>query len=313
MRITVLGTGAMACAIGGRLAVEAGENLTLVGTWVEGLHALRERGISLEGMGDESLKVPVGVAALEDPIPPADLVIVLVKAHQTARVAHHLPRLLAPRGLVLTLQNGLGNVEQLGPNALLGVTSMGATLLGPGRVRVVSEGLTQIAGPAWLADLFRFGGLPAEAVPPEKATSLLWGKLAINCGINALTALLHVPNGGLLNRPDATLLMDRAAVECAMVAWAQAIELPYADPVQKVRQVAQATAPNRSSMLQDVNRGVHTEVDFINGAVVREGKRLGIPTTVNEVLWRLVRALVKEPQVGLFPEELLLNRNKLKA
>jgi 2-dehydropantoate 2-reductase len=120
---------------------------------------------------------------------------------------------------------------------------------------------------------------------------LIWGKLAINAGINPLTALLQVINGELLERPDAKHLMARAAKEVAAVAVAKGIKLSPQDAETQILEVAWRTAKNRSSMYQDVLRGAPTEIDVICGAVVREGRRLRIPTPVNEILWRLVRAL----------------------
>jgi 2-dehydropantoate 2-reductase len=138
----------------------------------------------------------------------------------------------------------------------------------------------------------RSAGFDVLQPPASDLQPLIWGKLVVNCGINALTAILRAPNGELLNRPQAAALMDQAALECAQVAQAQNIRLPFADPVARVREVARATAVNRSSMFQDILRGAPTEIDAINGAAAREGARLGVPTPVNETLWRLVKALV---------------------
>jgi 2-dehydropantoate 2-reductase len=288
MRITLMGTGALACLFGARLAPVAA--VTLVGTWAEGLAALESRGIWLEVSGAASI-VRVSAAHLACPPEPADLVLVLVKAWQTARVAARLPRLLKPAGAAVTLQNGLGNREALGPPTCQGVTTVGATLLGPGQVRLGGEGPTHIAGPEWIAEMLGQAGMETHAVDSSQMDSLVWGKLAVNCGINALTALLRVPNGELLERPEAARQMEQAAVECAAVARAKGIRLPYADPKAHVRDVARRTALNRSSMLQDVLRGAPTEIDAINGAVVREGQRLGVSTPVNEALVSSVRAL----------------------
>jgi 2-dehydropantoate 2-reductase len=297
MRIFLLGTGALACLFGARLGPLA--EVTLVGTWAEGLAALRERGIVVEEAGGAAA-VPVRAAHLDADLPPADFVLVLVKAWQTARVAERLPALLRPGGLALTLQNGLGNfetlAEALGPDRVaLGVTTQGATLLGPGRVRPGGAGPTHIAqrpGLAPLVDLLRSAGFDVLQPPASDLQPLVWGKLVVNCGINALTAILRAPNGELLTRPEAAALMEQAALECAQVARAQNIRLPFADPVARVREVARATAVNRSSMFQDILRGAPTEIDAINGAAAREGARLGVPTPVNETLWRLVKALV---------------------
>ena len=290
MRITILGTGAMACLLGARLAGVA--EVSLVGTWAEGVTALRQHGVRVEA-GAGSVVVPVRAVLADEPTPPADLVLVVVKAWQTPSAALQLPGRLAPEGVALTLQNGLGNLEQLGPRACLGVTTMGATLLGPGQVRPGGDGPTHIAGPRWLGEVFERAGLEAHTVAPGQVDSLLWGKLAVNCAINALTALLRVPNGELLARPDAAAVMDEAATECAAVARARGIPLPFADAAAQARRVAAHTANNRSSMFQDILRGAPTEIDAINGAVAQAGARLGVAVPVNTTLWRLVRALAR--------------------
>jgi 2-dehydropantoate 2-reductase len=288
MRLILLGTGAMACLFGARLAPVA--DVTLLGTWAEGLAAIETHGIVVEDTSGASTTW-VHAARLGAEIEPADLVLVLVKAWQTESVARHLDFILTPNGLTLTLQNGVGNLEKLGPRARLGVTTQGATLLGPGRVRPGGAGPTHIAGPEWIVELFQRAGFEAHRADAAQVDGLAWGKLVVNCGINALTALLRVPNGELLERPNAALLMERAATECAAVARAKGIALPFPDPVARVREVAQKTAVNRSSMFQDILRGAPTEIEAINGAVVREGERLGVPAPVNETLWRLVRSL----------------------
>jgi 2-dehydropantoate 2-reductase len=122
-------------------------------------------------------------------------------------------------------------------------------------------------------------------------TSLIWGKLVINAAINPLTALLRIPNGELLNRPNARALMAAAAREAAAVAGASQISLPYPDPVSAVEDVARRTAGNLSSMLQDVQRGTPTEIDAICGAIVKAGARVKVPTPVIRTMWLLVRAI----------------------
>ena len=281
----------MACLFGARLAPVA--EVTLLGSWAEGVAATQEHGIIVEE-AQRASTVWVRAGRLgAGPVEPADLVLVLVKAWQTESVAAYLDSLLAPDGIALTLQNGIGNLEKLGPRAYLGVTTQGATLLGPGRVKPGGAGPTHLAAPDWAAGLFQRAGFETLRVDTAQVDSLVWGKLVVNCGINALTAILRVPNGELLNRPDAAALMEHAARECAEVAHAKNIQLPLADPVARVREVAERTAINKSSMFQDILRGAPTEIDAINGAVAREGARLGAPAPVNETLWRLVRALTR--------------------
>jgi 2-dehydropantoate 2-reductase len=230
----------------------------------------------------------------------ARLAFVLVKSWQTARAARQLAACLAAEGVALTLQNGLGNFEALadtlGPERVaLGVTTMGATLLGPGWVRPGGAGPISLGAHERLAPLvalLRQAGFAVETVAdPER---LLWAKLVINAAINPLTALLRVPNGELLARPQARTLLAATAREAAVVAAALGQDLPYADPVAAAEDVARRTASNRSSMLQDVLRGAPTEIDAICGAIVGAGEARGVAVPVNRTLWLLVRALVGE-------------------
>jgi 2-dehydropantoate 2-reductase len=296
MRLTLIGSGAMACLLGARLAPHA--DLMLLGTWREGVAAIASRGVRLEADG-ETKSVPVRATTDPCQAAPADAALVLVKSWQTERAARQVAQVLASDGVAVTLQNGLGNLEQLrasvGPErATLGVTTLGATLLGPGHVRAGGRGPVHLPDDPRLDGLsavLRAASLDVRQSPHANLQSLLWGKLAVNCGINALTALLRVPNGELLERPDARRLMGQAACEAGEVARALGIELPYADAAAQAAEVARATAANHSSMLQDVLRGAPTEIDAINGAVVKAGRRRGVVAPVNEMLWRLVRAL----------------------
>ncbi|MGD2252730.1 MAG: 2-dehydropantoate 2-reductase [Anaerolineales bacterium] len=294
--LVIAGTGAMACLFGARLAEHT--DLTLLGTWPEGLAALKEKGITLVEADGSERTMPV--RATDDPRQCVGVrqALVLVKSWQTERAARQLAECLSSEGVALTLQNGLGNLELLqqilgAERAALGVTTIGATLLAPGRVRAGGVGPTNMAAHprlAWLIELLRVAGYEVEVA--EDIESLIWGKLAINAGINPLTALLRMPNGELLARPHTQALMKAAAEETALVAAAKGVKLPYAKPGAAVTEVARRTANNRSSMLQDVARNAPTEIDAICGAVVKEGERLGIPTPVNWTLWYLVRSIL---------------------
>lgn len=291
MRVLLFGAGAMACLFGARLSPVA--DVTLVDEWRDGIDAIREKGILLQD-ADGLRTAVVHAEYLGAPLATFDLALVLIKSWQTSTVSKFLQSCLKPGGIAISLQNGYGNVERLGANAFPGSTAEGATLLGPGHVMAGGSGPTHIVGPEWAVDLLKSAGFDAYACDAQEARSLLWGKLSVSCGINPLTALLRVPNGELLQRPAAAMLMERAVLECAAVAKAAGIDLPFTDPVSYSRQVAERTAVNRSSMLQDVLRGAPTECDAINGAVVREGARWGVSTPVNEILWQLVSASVRQ-------------------
>ncbi len=288
MRITICGTGAMACLFGARLAAVA--EVTLLGTWTEGIETIRRRGIRTEE-GSSAKVARVNADYLDSPAGVADLVLVLAKSWQSARIGARIGSLLDGAGVVLTLQNGLGNLELLGPRAYLGVTTRGATLLAPGHVRPAGNGPTHIAGPKWVAEILEQAGIEARCCGVGETESLLWGKLAVNCAINPLAAILRVTNGELLERPEALMVLKQSAEECAAVARAGGIALPFANAADWACEVARLTATNRSSMLQDIQRGAPTEIDAINGALVRTGERLGVAVPVNATLWRLIRAI----------------------
>lgn len=291
MRVLLFGAGAMSCLFGARLSVVA--DVTLVDEWQEGIDAIRQKGILLEDAGI-ARTAAVHAEYLGTPLTQFDLALVLVKSWQTSAISKFLQSYLKSGGVAISLQNGYGNVEQLGACAFPGSTAEGATLLGPGHVKAGGSGPTHIVGPVWAVDLLKSAGFDAYACDAQKARSLLWGKLSVSCGINPLTALLRISNGELLQRPAAAKLMERAVLECAAVAKAARIDLPFADAVSYTRQVAERTALNKSSMLQDVLRGAPTECDAINGAVVREGARWGVSTPVNEILCQLVSASVRQ-------------------
>lgn len=294
--VLIVGTGAMACLFAARLT-SFGISVTMLGSWPAGLQALRQSGVTLVEADGQEHNHPVKVAEQAAECAGARLALVLVKSWQTERAARQLADCLQADGVALTLQNGLGNREKLAETlgvsrVALGVTTLGANLIAPGRVRSGGEGTITLGEHprlSGLTGLLRSSGFAVETSPD--ADSLLWGKLVINAAINPLTALLGVPNGELLRRPTARAVMAAAAQEATAVAMAQGMRLPFADPVTAVENVAARTAANRSSMLQDVSRGAPTEIDAICGAIVEAGERFGVPTPINRTLWQLVKAL----------------------
>jgi 2-dehydropantoate 2-reductase len=302
--VLILGSGALACLFSARMA-GSGSEITMLGTWPEGLAALHKYGVRMvEASGGESA-YPVRVIDDSDECHPASFALVLVKAWQTARAAEQLERCLAPDGIALTLQNGLGNREiladRLGDRRVaLGTTTTGATLTGPGCVRPGGEGVISLeANPGLepLIDLLHQAGFTVRTASDVEA--LVWGKLAINAAINPITALLRIPNGVLLDRPDARLLMAEVAQEVAAVAAARGVALPFADPAAASEEVARRTAANHSSMLQDMMRGAPTEIEAICGAIVQAGEAAGLAAPANRTLLRLVKAAVNfQPSPG---------------
>ena len=300
MEILIIGAGAVGGLFGALLAPVTA--VTFFTTNAAHAEAINRDGLALTGMDGRTRRIPA--TALTDPRRygrRADLALVCTKARATARAAETAGLLLADDGLALTLQNGLGNLEQIQDavgkaRAAAGTTAQAATLLGPGLVRhagagptVLGAGHDQADKVASVADLFNRAGIPATITGDVEA--LLWSKLVVNVGINALTALLRVPNGTLAEFAECDALMDLCVAEAEAVARALGVALPGGDQLQRIREVCARTSANRSSMLQDILAGRSTEVEVINGAVVRLGEESGVPTPVNALLTQLVKAL----------------------
>jgi len=294
--VLLVGTGALATLFAACLS-EAGHSVSMLGTWKNGLKALQESGARM--VDEHGNERAYQVYATDDPreVSGAKVALVLVKSWQTERAARQLKESLADDGLAVTLQNGLGNretlIRDLGPARVsLGVTTTGATLLGPGLVKMGGRGTislqqNQALGP--LEAVLRSSNFKIKIV--DDAQSLLWGKLVINAAINPLTALLRITNGELLSRPLVRKVMSALARETADVAKAENVSLPFSNPVIAAEDVARKTSANQSSMFQDVRRGAPTEIDAICGAVTMHGEKHGIRTPYNRACWQLVRAM----------------------
>ncbi len=296
MHIAIIGTGALGCLFGARLVNNA--NVILLGSWSRGLTAINQRGICVD-YGEKTEHVQM--CAYSDPqqVAPVDIALLLVKSWQTERAAALAESVLGPEGLAVTLQNGLGNFEKLcdivgSSRAVAGATTQGAVLKGPGHVCHSGGGATYFGVRSdtrerlgRLSVLFEDSGF--VTVLTDNLDEIIWSKLVVSTGINAVSALLGVQNGVLLTRPDGADLMVAAARETAAVAAASGIKIPF-DPAEQVSSVAALTSSNISSMLQDMRRGAPTEIKSINCAVARKGVQLGVSVPVNLVLCKLVSA-----------------------
>jgi 2-dehydropantoate 2-reductase len=301
MKIAIVGAGAMGSLFGALLA-EGGHEVWLFDIWQDHINAVKQNGLTVEREG-KTRKVRLNAASDRRQIGESELVLIFVKSTQTQSAAESAALLAGSNGRVMTLQNGMGNAEIIAehtpPNRILaGTTAHGATMLKDGSIRHAGAGPTTIG--MWadgekefqvarqIADQFTQAGIESAAV--EAVRPVIWDKLLVNVGINAITALTGIKNGQILDL-EVTRELSRAAVEeAASVARAQGIEIRK-DPVAHVFQVAAATAVNRSSMGQDVDRRRQSEIKAINGFVVREAESMGIAAPVNRTLTALVETM----------------------
>jgi 2-dehydropantoate 2-reductase len=299
MKIVIIGAGAMGSLFGGLLS-NGNNDVWLLDVWKEHVQAINENGLRIDR---EGITRTVTVRATTDPADTgtADLIIIFVKSTQTRTAAETAATLANKTTLVMTLQNGMGNADTISrvmapDRVIAGTTAHGATLLGPGHIRHAGQGAT-IMG-MWnspdnsrvqqVVDLFTGAGIKAEARDDIRQT--IWEKLLVNVGINAITALTHIKNGQLLDLESTRALCRSAVEEAAQVATALGISI-RSDVVEHVYNIASATSENRSSMGQDVDNCRLTEIGAINGAVVAEARKRGIPVPVNQTLTALVETL----------------------
>lgn len=300
MKIAIVGSGAMGSLFGAMLSTAS--DVYLVDPYEEHMRAIRTNGLVVEEMDGTQKKYYL--FATTDPREvdrEVDLAIIFTKTYRTPEAALTAELLLGKEGLALTLQNGLDNLDAIAKvvgehRAIAGVVSHGANMVGPGYIKHAGTGPTYIARVDQhsefldrLIKTFRKAGIEAQL--SENLDALVWGKLVVNVGINALTAILRVPNGVLSSTFQCEKIMEKAVSEAVSVAKALGISLPYSDPIERVKEACEKTSKNRSSMLQDVLRGARTEVGAINGAVAKKGEEVGIFTPYNVFLSEVIEAL----------------------
>ncbi len=296
-RLAVIGPGALGTLFAARLAL-AGVPTLLLDYRTDRALALNERGIRLITRDGETL-VPAPVTADPRNLAQVDAALVLVKAYQTEQAALTLAEHLPPQGIAITLQNGLGNLEALTlalgeARAFGGTTAQGAILEAPGVVRDTGQGPTVLGHAGGEAD-HRLDDVAQALLLAGFSVSItrtihaaIWTKAILNAAINPVAALTRLRNGPLAEQESSLALMTAAAREAAHVARAHGITIEEQDWRARLHALCAATAPNINSMLRDVLGQRRTEIDAINGAIVRTAELHGLATPVNRTLWYLI-------------------------
>ncbi len=305
MRFVIIGPGALGCLVSSVLArglSPMDDSLWLLDYNHERAQLLNQNGIVYE-KDDARETYKLQASSSPEAIGEADVIFLCVKSYDVTASLNFCKPLLQKGTLLVFLQNGIAhlNIEQhLGnTKGVYASTTEGATRLGAGHVRHAGTGITYL-GFLEKASLqvrevltqtcsrLERGGM--KVAFEDDIRSRVWAKLFINVGINAFTAIWDCKNGELLNLPGVKDQMRAAIKEAEMVAETLGIHVDT-DPYQLTLSVCQSTAANVSSMLQDVRANRCTEIEAINGAVVREGEKLGIATPVNKKLVEKVKAL----------------------
>jgi 2-dehydropantoate 2-reductase len=307
MNILVMGAGAVGSAVGGFLG-RSGHRVALVGRDPH-MTAIREQGLRIEGIwGDHHVRGVRAFTSVRDvPSEHFDLVLITTKSYDTGDAAKQILPLLSEDSLVISLQNGLGNVEMISgivgdDRTVGGRLIFGIKIPEAGRVEItVYADKVMLGSPSHrvdlarlesIADAFTEAGIPAEAT--LEIEQFIWGKVFYNCCLNPLSALLELTYGELSEHPETRQIMTSVIEEIFTVAGAKGVALAWRSPLEYrdvlFGRLIPDTYAHQASMLQDVMRGKKTEIDALNGAIARLGRETGVPTPVNLVLTQLIKA-----------------------
>lgn len=296
--ITIVGAGAMGCLFGARLA-EAGTEVTLIGRDPARMALLAQQGVMLSDDAGER-RVAAKAMLAEQAREPADLVLFFTKGMDTASAARSVAHLAENGALALTLQNGLGNAEQIAEvfapeRVLMGVTDVPADLDPPNRVssdgsgKIVLGGFTALAQPHVAAVGALLDRAGWETVLDADAQVAVWEKAGFNAAMNAMATILGVPVRGMDNAPCRRIAAAVLDETCA-AARARGLEIDQARIMSRVEFGLAHHREHKPSMLQDRIAGRATEIETINGAIVRLAREAGVATPVTQALADLVRA-----------------------
>jgi len=305
MKIAVVGAGAVGSFFGGMLA-RAGESVIFIGR-KEHADALNRDGLTIE-----SAKFPAQVAVQAstslDAVAGAELVLVCVKTLDLEKIAADLAPILSKDTIVVCMQNGVDHAERFeavsGCRAIPSVVYVAAAMSAPGRVRhngrgdlVIGAATHDVPKPTELnrvAEVFNRAEVPCRISANIEAE--LWVKLIMNCAYNAQSALTQANYGSIIANPHTRAILIDTVYECIAVARALGIVLPGPDPVDAALELGHTMAQQLSSTAQDIARGKLTEIDSLNGYVVRRGAEAGVPTPINRTLHALIKLREQVPK-----------------
>ena len=302
MKICILGAGALGCAIGGVLT-EGGHEVWLINRNAVQVDAMNSRGLILCDAGvDRTVRVHAATTA--QPAGVVDLVIVLVKSFHTEQAMAAATSLVGPATVVLSLQNGLGHEDILADivgreKVMAGKTYAGGSQLAPGHVMIGTQGKDTHIGELdgtisdrvqQIAKIFNASGLQTQV--SDNILGTMWDKLLINVATGALTGITQLTYGDMYQQPELEACAVAAVTEAMAVAKASGIRLSMTHPRDAwVKAGAGLPYAFKTSMLQSLEKGSVTEIDFINGSVVRWGLRCGVPTPVNSTLVACIKGI----------------------
>jgi 2-dehydropantoate 2-reductase len=298
MNIVVMGAGAIGSLFGALLSKK--NNVTLIGRTLH-VTTMRKNGLKIEGKTQLNTNI-----SAEDSIDKLhftpDFLILTVKAYNTEEAMNQAKQIIGKDTIVLSLQNGLGNIEKIQKNVsnssiIAGITTHGALFNEPGIIKHTGKGSTvlgELNGKSskkleCIVDLFNEAGI--ETTISHNIVKELWIKAIVNSSINPLTTFFQCKNGYLLENPILKNIVEKICKESTSVANKEGMQLSIEKMYDKTKQVIQDTAENYSSMLQSIRKGKKTEIDSINGRIAEIGRKYGMEPLMNEMLIYSIKSI----------------------
>ncbi|MFN3966714.1 MAG: ketopantoate reductase family protein [Endomicrobiia bacterium] len=305
IKTVIIGPGAIGCLFASHLSKLPHIDLWILDKNLKRAKYLQKTGIKVKGLSKIYLKPEkIKITTKPEKIGKADLIIVCVKSHQTEKAIKKAIPCISKNTTILTIQNGLNNIKTIEKvtkrktNIIAGITSHGATLLSPGKINHAGKGPTIIGRTdkkTNIKDLIKIKRIFNEANIETKIKndiqSVLWSKLILNSAINPVGSISFRKNGEIIKDEFLKDILCKTAEESAEVAKKLGIKLIYKNPSRKVIDVCKKTSQNYNSMLQDIMHHKKTEIEYINGAIIRKAKEIGLETPYNNMLYYFVKFL----------------------
>jgi len=308
LKIVVVGPGAIGCLFASHLS-----KLPYIDLWIldknpSRVKYIKKHGIKVRGMSKIDIKPEkINITTNPKKIKKTDLVILCVKSYQTEKAIKKVSTCISKNTYILTLQNGLNNIKTIEKilrrkdNIIAGITSHGATLLSTGRIRHAGKGPTIIGRTNkntninFLIKIKKiFNDAKIETEITDDIKSAIWSKLVLNSAINPVGTISFKKNGQIIKNKFLKDILCKTAEESANVAKKLDIKLIYKNPSRKVIDICKKTSNNYNSMLQDILNNRKTEIEYINGAIIKNAKKLGLEIPYNNMLYYLVKYFEKQ-------------------
>lgn len=293
-KIVIVGPGAIGSLFAGFLT-KSGFTVWLVDKDSNRVEKIKKNGIYIKDF-KQKFKIKINITTSVQEIKTCDLIIICVKSYDTESALEKIKTLIKDKTLILTLQNGIGNVEIIKKfvsdekKIITGVTYESAICLGDGKINHTGSGETIISkSQKEIISIFEKSGFKIKT--SQNIDSIIWSKLIINAAINPLAAITKLHNGELLKYKETQNILEAVVMEAIKISANKKIKLLYENPIEKVKEVCKNTSSNICSMYQDILNKKRTEIDAINGIIIEEGKKIKIATPVNQVLFNLIKIM----------------------